>query len=98
MVQSLNLILLTAAELQEVRAALKASFEPDADSADTAVFTALFGCWCHSPVSTFSLCLLARAYELSAAVVAEFAEVEVTVGFLMQVCNSTMYRTILYIM
>ena len=38
-------------------------------------------------MSTFSLCLLSGAYELSAAVIAEFAEVEITVGFLMQVSD-----------
>ncbi|KAG5176145.1 vacuolar protein 14 C-terminal Fig4p binding-domain-containing protein [Tribonema minus] len=85
MVQSLNLILLTAAELDEVRRALKASFQPNAAPEDTQVFASLFSCWCHSPVSTFSLCLLAKAYDLSAAVVSEFSDVEVTVGFLMQV-------------
>lgn len=32
-----------------------------------------------------SLCLLAKAYQVSAALVDEFARVEITVGFLMQV-------------
>lgn len=29
----------------------------------------LYNCWCHNPVATFSLCLLAQAYDLGAAVV-----------------------------
>mmetsp|Transcript_2500 Transcript_2500/g.3675 ORF Transcript_2500/g.3675 Transcript_2500/m.3675 type:complete len:696 (-) Transcript_2500:54-2141(-) len=85
MVQSLNLILLTASELEEVRRALKGSFVLSATQEDKEVFTVLFDCWCHSPVSTFSLCLLAKAYHLSSAVVAEFRSIEITVGFLMQV-------------
>ena len=50
-----------------------------------AVFTTLFQAWCHNPVATFSLCLLAAAYPLASALVSKFAEVEITVGFLMQV-------------
>ncbi|CAN0522357.1 unnamed protein product, partial [Ectocarpus sp. 12 AP-2014] len=49
------------------------------------LFAALFACWCHNPVATFSLCLLAQAYDVSAELVKEVAEVEITVGFLMQV-------------
>jgi hypothetical protein len=42
-------------------------------------------CWCHNPVSTFSLCLLAKAYDLSFALVKCFSQMEdISVGFLMQ--------------
>ncbi|CAN0011364.1 unnamed protein product, partial [Phaeothamnion confervicola] len=83
--QSLNLILLTAAELEELRTALKMSFQPEASPEDRELFVALFSCWCHNPVSTFSLCILAQAYELSSQLIKEFSEVEITVAFLMQV-------------
>lgn len=85
MLQALNLILLTASELEEVRQALKLSIKGDASAEDRDLFAALFACWCHNPVATFSLCLLAQAYDLSAELVREVAEVEITVGFLMQV-------------
>eukprot|EP01084_Bolivina_argentea_P259123 437113_1 len=85
MVQMLNLILLTAEELAEVRQALQLSFSPGGSSQDMQIFTTLFTCWCHNPVSTLSLCFLARAYNLSAALVREFVMIEVTVGFLMQI-------------
>ena len=52
---------------------------------DVDVFTSLFNCWCHNPVATFSLCLLSQAYDLSAQLILRFADVDVTVGFLMQV-------------
>mmetsp|Transcript_7725 Transcript_7725/g.19887 ORF Transcript_7725/g.19887 Transcript_7725/m.19887 type:complete len:686 (-) Transcript_7725:82-2139(-) len=85
MVQTLNLILLTALELTGLRHILKSSFQESASSEDRAVFTALFNCWSHNPVATLSLCLLAQAYGLASALVQKFAEVEITVGFLMQI-------------
>lgn len=98
MVQTLNLILLTAPELHGLRSLLSKSFAKksaasgqesklaDDDAVDGArVFTALFHCWCHNPVATFSLCLLAQAYDVAFALVKKFSELEVTVGFLMQI-------------
>lgn len=102
MVQTLNLILLTAPELLALRQVLKQCFssqtqtapplsidsgseDNDATSVDgAACFNALFRCWSHSPVSTFSLCLLSQCYDLSARLIEEFAEVDVSVGLLMQ--------------
>ena len=81
MVQTLNLILLTAPELAPLRKSLKESFQNG--SIDT--FTTLFRSWCHNPVATFSLCLLAQAYDLSSSLIMKFADIEVTVGFLMQI-------------
>ena len=50
------------------------------------VFVILFRCWSHNPVATFSLCLLAQAYDLSFALVKRFSQMEdVSVGFLMQI-------------
>lgn len=108
MVQTLNLILLTASELHDLRTILSRSFLPrslidnddENDSrsdergmppslvpADGAkVFASLYHCWCHNPVATFSLCLLAQAFDLSFALVKRFSVMEdVSVGFLMQV-------------
>lgn len=52
---------------------------------DSVVFATLYNCWCHNPVATFSLCLLAQAYDLSFALIQKFSQMEdVTVGFLMQ--------------
>ena len=105
MVQTLNLILLTASELHDLRGILSRSFVPlpdiDARANETSasirkkvvlaednlkVFVILYRCWCHSPVASFSLCLLAQAYDLSFALVKRFSEMEdVSVGFLMQI-------------
>jgi len=101
MVQTLNLILLTAPELAGLRTQLKGCLQQqeavgsganakvtDSDgsrSDDVTVFRSLFVCWAHNPVATFSLCLLCEAYALSARLIFSFAEVDVTVGFLMQV-------------
>lgn len=85
MVQTLNLILLTAPELLPLRKALTGCFRADANPADKDTFLTLFKCWSHNPVATFSLCLLAQCYDLSAALIHKFGEVDVTVGFLMQI-------------
>jgi vacuole morphology and inheritance protein 14 len=98
MVQTLNLILLTASELHDLRAALANSFDDNeeghqrslssiSDDLDenSNVFATIFHCWCHNPVATFSLCLLAKAYDLSFELVKRFSEMEdISVGFLMQ--------------
>lgn len=44
-----------------------------------------YSSWCHNPVATFSLCLLAQAYPLSSSLVGKFADVDVTLGFLVQI-------------
>ena len=97
MVQTLNLILLTASELSDLRSILATAFKPSklasspfsrirSQATDgVKVFTALFRCWCHNPISTFSLCLLAHAYDLAFELIKRFSEVDVTVGLLMQV-------------
>lgn len=100
MVQTLNLILLTASELHDLRSILTNTFEENpvyhqrslslasvVDPEESgSVFATLFHCWCHNPVATFSLCLLAKAYDLSFALVQRFADMEdISVGFLMQI-------------
>jgi vacuole morphology and inheritance protein 14 len=107
MVQTLNLILLTASELHDLRHTLANSFVHDQTfvpmslSLSTSVslndklentndnlkvFTTIFNCWCHNPIATFSLCLLAKAYDISFQLVQRFSEMrDVTVGFLMQI-------------
>lgn len=93
MVQTLNLILLTASELHDLRSILSESFDHDRRKRATrprnddgaTVFASLFHCWCHNPISTFSLCLLAQAHNLSFALIKRFSDLEVTVGLLMQI-------------
>ena len=59
MVQNLNNNLITAPELTELRKRLR-----NLETKDGQVFfVALFRSWCHNAVATFSLCLLAQAYE-----------------------------------
>lgn len=100
MVQTLNLILLTASELHDLRSALANSFNNDNSGGherslsatsvnpdeNSQVFATIFHCWCHNPVATFSLCLLAKAYDLSFELVKRFSDTQdVSVGFLMQI-------------
>ena len=85
MVQVLNLILLTASELHELRTTLANTFTKGSEEGRK-VFVTLFHCWCHNPVATLSLCLLAQAYDLSFALVKRFSDMnDIDVGFLMQI-------------
>ncbi len=59
MVQNLNNNLLTAPELADVRKRLRNLETKDGQT----FFVALFRSWCYNAVATFSLCLLAQAYE-----------------------------------
>jgi vacuole morphology and inheritance protein 14 len=59
MVQNLNNNLLTAPELADLRKRLRNLETKDGQT----FFVALFRSWCHNAVATFSLCLLAQAYE-----------------------------------
>eukprot|EP00005_Dracoamoeba_jomungandri_P010628 CAMPEP_0174267894 /NCGR_PEP_ID=MMETSP0439-20130205/35262_1 /TAXON_ID=0 /ORGANISM="Stereomyxa ramosa, Strain Chinc5" /LENGTH=723 /DNA_ID=CAMNT_0015355669 /DNA_START=67 /DNA_END=2238 /DNA_ORIENTATION=+ len=81
MIQHLNIILLTSTEFFELRTHLKKLSTPESRD----LFSVLYRSWCHSPVATFSLCLLAQAYEHAANLVFKFANLEITVNFLMQI-------------
>ena len=81
MVQNLNNNLITAPELSDLRKRLR-SF--DAKDGQT-FFVTLFRSWCHNAVSTFSLCLLAQAYEQAYNLLQIFAELEMTVNMLIQI-------------
>jgi vacuole morphology and inheritance protein 14 len=59
MVQNLNNNLITAPELADLRRRLRNLDSKDGQS----FFVTLFKAWCHNAVATFSLCLLAQAYE-----------------------------------
>ena len=84
MIQTLNHILLTSSELLELRSLLQRSLSTKNRNAFE-VFKTLYSSWCHNPVATFSLCLLAQAYPLSSSLVGKFADVDVTLGFLVQI-------------
>ncbi|PWN86574.1 ARM repeat-containing protein, partial [Acaromyces ingoldii] len=81
MVTNLSMILITSPELSDFRKRLK-----NLDSKDgSQLFNSLYRSWCHNAVATFSLCLLAQAYEHAANLLPIFAELEMTVGLLIQI-------------
>ncbi|KAJ1655716.1 hypothetical protein IWQ61_004588 [Dispira simplex] len=81
MVQNLNIILITAPELVDLRRRLRYLDNRE----NQQLFIALYRSWCHSPVATFTLCLLAQAYEHAANLLPGFAEMEMTVALLIQI-------------
>jgi len=81
MVQNLNNNLITAPELQELRKRLR-----NLDSRDgQTFFTVLFRAWSVNAVATFSLCLLAQAYEQAYNLLQIFCDIEMTVNMLIQI-------------
>ncbi|XP_051904214.1 protein VAC14 homolog [Hippocampus zosterae] len=81
MVQTLNTILLTSAELFQLRNQLK-----DLHTADSCMlFCCLYRSWCHNPVATVSLCFLTQNYKHAYDLIQKFGGLEVTVDFLMEV-------------
>ena len=85
MVQTLNLILLTARELDELRKLLRLSCKLSAPKEATELFVTLFSTWSHNPVATLGLCLIAQAYKLASSLVILFSDVDISVGFLVQI-------------
>ncbi|XP_074577078.1 protein VAC14 homolog isoform X2 [Curcuma longa] len=81
MVQALNLILLTSLELADLRALVKQS---SVNSSGKDLFISLFSSWCHSPMATISLCLLAQAYNPASSVIQSLGEVDINAKFLVQ--------------
>ncbi|KAL0467765.1 ARM repeat-containing protein [Neurospora intermedia] len=81
MVQNLNNNLITAPELAELRKRLRNLETKDGQT----FFVALFRSWCYNAVATFSLCLLAQAYEQAYNLLQIFAELEMTVNMLIQI-------------
>jgi len=82
MVQTLNLILLTAKELLGLRSSLKNLVQ--SKGAAKHIFIALYRSWSHNPASIFSLCLLSQLYEHCYALVMKFGELEVSINFLVE--------------
>ncbi|KAI9738389.1 MAG: hypothetical protein M1834_008892 [Cirrosporium novae-zelandiae] len=81
MVQNLNNNLITAPELVDLRKRLR-----NLDSRDgQTFFVTLYRSWCYNAVATFSLCLLAQAYEQAYNLLQVFAELEMTVNMLIQI-------------
>lgn len=81
MVQNLNNNLITAPELAELRKRLRNLDTKDGQG----FFVALFKAWSHNAVATFSLCLLAQAYEQAYSLLQIFADLEITVNMLIQI-------------
>ncbi|KAM3959400.1 protein VAC14 homolog [Aphomia sociella] len=81
MVDVLSTILLTAAELYDLRLQLRGFDKPATHS----LFEWLYACWCHSPVSLLALCLLTHNYSHCNTLISTFGDLEITVDFLTEV-------------
>lgn len=84
MVQAMNLILLSAPELQDLRTKLKSSIVTN-DKDCCILLQRLYFAWRFSPGATISLCLLAQAYSHAFSIISILAESFVDVDLLVQV-------------
>ncbi|XP_073911807.1 protein VAC14 homolog isoform X4 [Castor canadensis] len=81
MVHTLNTILLTSAELFQLRNQLKDLKTLESQN----LFCCLYRSWCHNPVTTVSLCFLTQNYRHAYDLIQKFGDLEVTVDFLTEV-------------
>lgn len=81
MVDILNTILLTSAELYDLRTQLKEINTPESRS----LFVCLYECWAHSPVPLAALCLLTHNYAHCNTLIKFFGDLEITVDFLTEI-------------
>ncbi|GAA5857686.1 hypothetical protein JCM8547_004330 [Rhodosporidiobolus lusitaniae] len=81
MVQNLNLIMITSPEFSDFRKRLRTLDTKDGQN----LFVTLYRSWSHNAVATFTLCLLAQAYEQACALLQIFADLEMTVSLLVQI-------------
>lgn len=82
MTQALNLLLLTAPELADLRARLQNALH---DAASAKLLQTLYSCWCHSACASLSLCMLAQAYTHVDAMIHALAELPLLPVLLAQV-------------
>eukprot|EP01126_Amoeba_proteus_P056277 TRINITY_DN7057_c0_g1_i1.p1 TRINITY_DN7057_c0_g1~~TRINITY_DN7057_c0_g1_i1.p1 ORF type:complete len:358 (+),score=50.81 TRINITY_DN7057_c0_g1_i1:434-1507(+) len=80
-IQILNLTLLTAAEMLEMRNDLKSLSTPESKD----LFIALYKSWCYNESAVFSLCLLSQMYEHACHLIMKFSEFEMTVETLVEI-------------
>ncbi len=45
---------------------------------DSDLFLSFYSAWCYDPISTLSLCLMSKMYELGAKLIVQFANVDIT--------------------
>ncbi|XP_020277156.1 protein VAC14 homolog isoform X1 [Asparagus officinalis] len=78
---ALNLILLTSPELAGLRSLLNQSL---VNNAGRDLFLSLYSSWCHSPMATICLCLLAQAYSHAGSIIQSLGEEDINEKFLIQ--------------
>ncbi|XP_037026812.1 protein VAC14 homolog [Bradysia coprophila] len=81
MVRTLHTILVTSSELFELRSQLK----DIRNEKSASLFQCLYKSWCHCPISTLSLCLLAQCYQHCSELVLIFGDLEITVEFITEI-------------
>ena len=82
MVHTLNTILLTSKELNQLRIELKCIGR---NRESIRLFTFLYKTWCHSAVSVVSLCLMTKCYRHASELIMHFGNLNITIDILMEI-------------
>jgi len=80
-IQTNNIIRRICEVFQQSRKKLKQIDNPE----NRDLFIVLYRSWCHNPSATLSLCLLSCLYEQGTQLISRFAELEITVSFLVEI-------------
>ena len=82
MVQALNILLLTAPEMLNLREELRGALD---DPAGASLFRDLYLSWANSAAATLALCLLCKAFEHAVSVLQVLGALEASPGLLMEI-------------
>ena len=82
MVQALNILLLTAPEMLNLREELRGALK---DPAGASLFRDLYLSWANSAAATLALCLLCKAFEHAVSVLQVLGTLEASPGLLMEI-------------
>lgn len=84
MIQYLNLILLTAKELESLRTELR-QISDTKDPETINFFVSLYKTWAYNAAATLSLCLFSQLYQHAWDLVQQFSQLEMTLPFLLEI-------------
>jgi len=82
MVNTLNELLLTASEFQDLQQLLRQGLR---HPPSRELFLVLYPSWCHNVIATVSLCLLTSAHKHANTLLSRFGSIQMTTAILMQI-------------
>lgn len=94
LIERLTLVIAASPQYKNLRAILMGKVQPEYASSKEELFFTLFKTWSTNPISTLTLCLLSRNYELAYRLIPRFTQIEmdtpklIALGSLVQLIES----------